>query len=90
MRDDVHHASLTLDNVAISRGGLPLLDGVSITLDPGELLWLAGPNEIGRASWRDDTGHARRLGPPTRPRNVMTPRLHHVIGVAWTPFTTRS
>jgi heme exporter protein A len=41
---------LSLDNVAVSRGGVTLLDGVSFALGPGEALILRGPNGSGKTT----------------------------------------
>ena len=42
--------SLRVDNLAVSRGGIPVLEGVSFTLEPGQALLLRGPNGIGKTT----------------------------------------
>lgn len=41
---------LRVDGVSVARGGLPVLDGVSFALRPGEALILRGPNGIGKTT----------------------------------------
>lgn len=41
---------LTVSDLAVSRGGLPVLEGVSFTLAPGRALVLRGPNGIGKTT----------------------------------------
>ena len=41
---------LSVDDLAVARGGLPLLEGVSFDLRPGGALLLRGPNGIGKTS----------------------------------------
>lgn len=41
---------LRLDGVAVARGGLRVLEGVTLTLDPGQALALRGPNGIGKTT----------------------------------------
>ena len=42
--------TLTLDDVAISRGAGPVISGVSLTLQPGTITALVGPNGAGKTS----------------------------------------
>lgn len=42
--------NLTVTDLAISRGGLTVLEGVSLTLAPGQALVLRGPNGIGKTT----------------------------------------
>ncbi len=42
--------TLSVRNLTISRGRLPLLDGVSFDVPPGEALILRGPNGVGKTS----------------------------------------
>ena len=44
------HALLTLTDVTIERGGLPLASGVSLSLRPGQALVLRGPNGSGKTT----------------------------------------
>ncbi|MDE3080295.1 MAG: heme ABC exporter ATP-binding protein CcmA [Paracoccaceae bacterium] len=41
---------LTVTDLAVARGGLPVLEGVSFTLSPGRALVLRGPNGIGKTT----------------------------------------
>lgn len=41
---------LTVANLSVARGGLPVLDGVGFTLEPGRALVLRGPNGIGKTT----------------------------------------
>lgn len=41
---------LSVSNLAIARGGIPVLEGVSFTLAGGEALILRGPNGIGKTT----------------------------------------
>ena len=41
---------LTVENLALSRGGRRLFEGISFALSPGQLLLLRGPNGAGKSS----------------------------------------
>lgn len=41
---------LTADNLTVTRGGIPVLEGVSFALEPGRALVLRGPNGIGKTT----------------------------------------
>ncbi|MGV6804938.1 MAG: heme ABC exporter ATP-binding protein CcmA [Ruegeria sp.] len=42
--------TLSVSNLAISRGGIPVLEGLSFTLAPGRALILRGPNGVGKTT----------------------------------------
>ena len=42
--------SLNVTDLTIARGGLPVLNGLSFTLDPGQALILRGPNGSGKTT----------------------------------------
>ncbi|MFC3615908.1 heme ABC exporter ATP-binding protein CcmA [Lutimaribacter marinistellae] len=42
--------NLNVSDLAISRGGLPVLEGLSFVLEPGRALILRGPNGIGKTT----------------------------------------
>ncbi len=42
--------ALGVDNLAVARGGIRLLEGVSFSLEPGQALILRGPNGIGKTT----------------------------------------
>jgi len=44
------NAQLTVTDLAVTRGGIPVLEGVSFTLPPGRALVLRGPNGIGKTT----------------------------------------
>ncbi|HGG06298.1 MAG TPA: heme ABC exporter ATP-binding protein CcmA [Aliiroseovarius sp.] len=41
---------LVIENLAVSRGGVPVLEGVSFTLSAGQILLLTGPNGSGKTT----------------------------------------
>lgn len=41
---------MVVENLACARGGVPVLEGVSFTLQPGQALMLRGPNGIGKTT----------------------------------------
>lgn len=43
-------AMLSVEDLAVARGGVPLLEGVSFAVRPGAALLLRGPNGIGKTS----------------------------------------
>jgi heme exporter protein A len=42
--------SLQVDNLSLSRGEMPLVANLSFTVNPGQAIWLTGPNGIGKTS----------------------------------------
>ncbi|SHI82007.1 heme exporter protein A [Shimia gijangensis] len=42
--------TLTVKNLTISRGGIPVLEGLNFTLAPGKALILRGPNGVGKTT----------------------------------------
>lgn len=42
--------TLTVQDLAIARGGIPVLEGIGFTLDAGEALILRGPNGVGKTT----------------------------------------
>lgn len=42
--------TLTITDLSIARGGLPVVDHLSFTLDPGQALVIRGPNGIGKTT----------------------------------------
>ena len=41
---------LQVSNITVTRGGNLLIDGLSFTVEPGDTLWVAGSNGIGKTS----------------------------------------
>lgn len=42
--------TLNVTDLAIARAGIPVLEGVNFTLEPGRALILRGPNGIGKTT----------------------------------------
>ncbi|WP_323776414.1 heme ABC exporter ATP-binding protein CcmA [Leisingera sp.] len=42
--------TLTVTDLSVARGGIPVLEGLSFALDPGKALILRGPNGIGKTT----------------------------------------
>lgn len=42
--------TLTVNDLTISRGGIPVLEGLNFTLEPGRALVLRGPNGVGKTT----------------------------------------
>ena len=80
---------LDLRDVGVRRGGRELLSGVSLEVNPGDLLAILGPNGVGKSTlWRlmaglvpPSAGHVR-LG--TEPTGALSPR-ERAARVAWLP-----
>lgn len=45
-----HSIRLLIDQLTLSRGDRVLIDGLSLTVEPGQALWLTGPNGIGKTT----------------------------------------
>ncbi len=41
---------ITAENIRVSHGGAPVLDGVSVHVEPGEIVTLVGPNGSGKST----------------------------------------
>lgn len=48
--DTRHNISLLMDQLSLSRGDQILIDGLSLQVQPGQALWLTGPNGIGKTT----------------------------------------
>jgi ABC-type cobalamin/Fe3+-siderophores transport system ATPase subunit len=42
--------SLTLDNISVAREGVPLIHGLHMTINPGDLLMVEGANGSGKST----------------------------------------
>lgn len=42
--------TLTVSDLTIARGGVPVLEGLNLTLAPGQALVIRGPNGIGKTT----------------------------------------
>lgn len=45
-----YQTRLILDDLTLSRGERPLIDALSLHVEPGQALWLTGPNGIGKTT----------------------------------------
>ena len=43
--------NVVLDHIGLTRGGTPLVSGLTLTLSPGQCLWLKGPNGSGKTTF---------------------------------------
>lgn len=48
--DARHNIRLLIDQLSLSRGDRPLIQGLSLRVEPGQALWLTGPNGIGKTT----------------------------------------
>lgn len=48
--DPRHSIRLLIDQLTLSRGDRMLIDGLSLQVEPGQALWLTGPNGIGKTT----------------------------------------
>jgi len=45
-----HNIRLSIDQLSLSRGDRPLIQGLTLNVEPGQALWLTGPNGIGKTT----------------------------------------
>lgn len=45
-----HNIKLSIDGLSLSRGERALIEGLNLALQPGDALWLTGPNGIGKTT----------------------------------------
>lgn len=48
--DAPHNIRLKIDQLSLSRGDRTLIQGLSLRVEPGQALWLTGPNGIGKTT----------------------------------------
>lgn len=48
--DSRHNIRLSIDQLSLSRGDRTLIQGLSLRIEPGQALWLTGPNGIGKTT----------------------------------------
>lgn len=48
--DARHNIRLLIDQLSLSRGDQTLIQGLSLRVEPGQALWLTGPNGIGKTT----------------------------------------
>ena len=85
-RFDIH---LTVDNLSLSRGTQTLIDHLSFSLGSGDMLWLTGPNGIGKTTLlmaianllRPDTGsiHWKQEDEPVKAAQVLAYAAHRGV-----------
>ncbi|WP_075214193.1 heme ABC exporter ATP-binding protein CcmA [Mongoliimonas terrestris] len=77
---------LVVDDLVVERGGRRVLDGVGLTLGPGEALLLTGPNGVGKSTLiralfglvRPEAGRIRLEGPDVEEPDEVAPRCHYL------------
>lgn len=62
--------NLRVENLTISRGGIPVLEGLNFSLEPGKALILRGPNGVGKTTLLRTVA---RLQPPVEGEVICDP-----------------
>lgn len=65
-----HVENLRVEDLTISRGGIPVLEGINFTLEPGKALILRGPNGVGKTTLLRTVA---KLQPPVEGKVICDP-----------------